>query len=201
MPTSRGGEVYIEPMELIHRYAYPDRFVSGAVGEPARRVFFVQARQGSRMTNVVCERQQIKVLAWHLECVLSELERAGGIGHDLADMRRPHDRDPLDVPLDEDFRAGTMTITFRPETASLQVELFALGAYRELILLGAESSGVDVLDVVISLDQARDFIARTGQLLQARAPSCPFCAQPIGAQGHICPRSNGYRKPLLDIAE
>ena len=53
-------------MDLTHRYAFPDRFVSGAIGEPERRVFFVQARQGSRMTNVVCERQQIKVLAEHL---------------------------------------------------------------------------------------------------------------------------------------
>lgn len=187
-------------MELTHRYAYPDRFVSGAVGEPQRRVFFVQTRQGSRLTNVVCQQQQIKVLAWHLEQVLAELERAGGIRRETgARRRRPHDCDPLDVPLDEDFRAGTMAITFRPETASLQVELFALGVYRELTQLGAEPSGADVLDVLISPDQARDFVARTGQLPGTQAPSCPFCAQPIGPHGHLCPRSNGYRKSLLDL--
>lgn len=186
-------------MDLIHRYAYPDRFVSGAVGDPDRRIFFVQARQGSRMTNVVCEHAQIKVLAAHLERVLAELERAGGISSDP--RPRPHDREPLDVPLDEDFRVGTMTITWQPETASLRVELFALGAYRELVQLGVDHGGDDVLEVVISLDQARDFIARTSQLLGAQAPSCPFCAQPIDSTGHLCPRANGYRKPLIELGE
>ena len=69
-------------MELTHRYAFPDRFVSGAVGEPEKRVFFVQTRQGSRMTNVVCERQQIRVLAEHISQVLTELEQIGGIRSD-----------------------------------------------------------------------------------------------------------------------
>lgn len=189
-------------MELAHRYTYPDRFVSGAVGEPDRRAYFVQARQGSRMTNVVCEHQQIKVLASHLERVLDELERSGGISRDASGQRaRPHDSSPLDVPLDEDFRAGTMTITYRPETASLQVELFALGVYRELAQLGAEPTGDDALVVLISPDQARDFVARTKQLLDARAPSCPFCGQPIAAGGHLCPRSNGYRRPSFDPRE
>lgn len=187
-------------MELTHRYAFPDRFVTGAVGEPDRRVFFVQARQGSRMTNVVCERAQIKVLASHLERVLAELENSGGIRGEAPSARtRPFDAEPLDVPLDEDFRAGTMTITWQPEDAALRVELFALGAYRDLAGPGSEPAAAEVLQVVITLDQARDFIARTSQLLELQAPSCPFCAQPIGPLGHLCPRCNGYRKPLLDL--
>ncbi len=185
-------------MELSHRYTYPDRFVSGAVGEPDSRVYFVQARQGSRMTNVVCERQQIRVLAAHLERVLDELAKAGLSNSTSSDHRRSHDHEPLDVPLDEDFRAGTMTITWQPETSSLRVELFALGVYGELRQLGLEPDGQSVLQVVITLDQARDFIARTGQVLESHAPACPFCGQQLGPGGHLCPRSNGYRKPLLD---
>lgn len=154
------------------------------------------------MTNVVCEQQQIKVLAAHLAAVLAELERAGGISSDRHGRRpRPHDVDPLDVPLDEDFRAGTMTITWHPETNSLRVELYALGAYRELTQPGTKTSGQEVLEAVINLDQARDFVARTGLLLDSTAPSCPFCGQPIGAAGHLCPRCNGYRKPLLDLPD
>ena len=55
-----------------------------------------------------------------------------------------------------------------------------------------------MLEVTITPDQARDFIARTEMLLGRQTPSCPFCAQPIAPDGHLCPRSNGYRKPLLD---
>ena len=186
-------------MDLTHRYAFPDRFVSGAIGEPERRVFFVQARQGSRMTNVVCERQQIKVLAEHLERVLDELERAGGLSRERSGRRNlPFDSDPLDVPLDEDFHAVTMTIAWLSETESLRIELYALGVYHEFVLLGGNLAVDKVLEVTITPDQARDFIARTEILLGTQAPSCPFCAQPIAPDGHLCPRSNGYRKPLLD---
>lgn len=187
-------------MELTHRYAFPDRFVSGAVGEPNRRVFFVQTRQGSRMTNVVCEGDQIKVLAAHLNRVLAELERLGGTLDETGDRPRPHDADPLDVPLDEDFRAGTMAITWQAESNSLRVELFARGAYRELWQPGV-ATGDEVLQVVITIDQARDFIARTDQLLGASQPACPFCSQPVDSDGHLCPRANGYRKPLLDLTD
>ncbi|GAA2178837.1 DUF3090 domain-containing protein [Brooklawnia cerclae] len=183
-------------MESAHRYAFPDRFIAGAVGEPDRRTFFVQTRQGSRMTNVVCELQQIRVLAEHLEHVLAELERAGLAGDKERRSSRPHDSEPLDVPLDEDFRAGTMIITWLPDSASLRIELFAQGAYRR-----ADRHPDEVLQVVITLDQARDFVARAVQMVGSNAPSCPFCGQPIGPDGHICPRANGYRKPLLDLTD
>ena len=104
----------------------------------------------------------------------------------------------FDVPLDEDFRAGTMAITWLPEQASLSVELYAMGSYHQLARLGRPAPGSNVLEVVITLDQARDFVARTEHLLDAHAPACPFCAQPIAATGHLCPRANGYRKPLID---
>lgn len=189
-------------MEIAHRYASCDRFVTGSVGESERRVFFVQTRQGSRMTNVVCERAQVRVLAQHLAGVLGELERAGGISSESGLARpRPHDTGPLDVPLDEDFRAGTMTITWLPETCCLRVELYAIGVYRELRQPGVSPGEREILQVEISLDQARDFIARTEQLLGSQAPSCPFCGQPIQPDGHLCPRCNGYRKPLLDLLD
>ena len=197
----RVAAAYIGSMELAHRYAFPDRFVSGAVGEPDRRVYFVQTRQGSRMTNVVCEQQQIKVLAAHLERVLAEVESVGGIVRERTGHRpRPHDCDPLDVPLDEDFRAGTMAISWQSATQSLRIELYALGVYRQLVRLSGDSTGDDVLEVTITLNQARDFIARTGKLLAAQAPTCPFCSQPIAPDGHLCPRSNGYRRPVLGLS-
>lgn len=188
-------------MELTHRYAFPDRFVSGAIGEPERRIFFVQARQGSRMTSVVCERQQIKALSEHLGRVLDELEQVGGIRREAGRHNRPLDSEPLDVPLDEDFRAGTMTIAWLSETESLQVELYAFGVYHDFVLLGENCAVDKVLEVTITPDQARDFVTRTEILLKAQAPCCPFCSQPIAPDGHLCPRSNGYRKPLLGRTE
>ena len=66
---------------LVHRYDAPERFVAGTVGQPGERTFFIQAREGNRITSVACEKQQVSVLAEHLDRVLDEVLRrsAGGV--------------------------------------------------------------------------------------------------------------------------
>ena len=41
---------------LVHRYDAPDRFVAGTVGQPGERTFFLQAREGNRITSVELDR-------------------------------------------------------------------------------------------------------------------------------------------------
>ena len=50
--------------------------------------------------------------------------------------------------------------------------------------------------VKITASYARDFVARAQALVAAGRPPCPFCLQPLDPSGHICPRANGYRRPL-----
>jgi len=38
-----------------------------AVGEPGQRTFYIQARQGSRLVTLVCEKQQVAALALGIE--------------------------------------------------------------------------------------------------------------------------------------
>ena len=42
--------------------------------------------------------------------------------------------------------------------------------------------------------QGRDFVARATALVSAGRPPCPFCHLPLEPAGHICPRSNGFRR-------
>ena len=51
--------------------------------------------------------------------------------------------------------------------------------------------------VKITASYARDFVARAQALVSAGRPPCPFCLQPMDPAGHICPRANGYRRPLF----
>ena len=44
----------------------PDRFATGTVGEPEDRTFFLQARDGGRVVDVVLEKAQVAVLAERL---------------------------------------------------------------------------------------------------------------------------------------
>ena len=202
---------------LVHRYDSPDRFVAGTVGQPGERTFFLQAREGNRITSVVVEKQQVSVLAEHLDKVLDEVLRRSGPAADVPPAReKPSDFDPLDAPITEEFRVGTMTIAWDAEINKIVIELFStvddgdesedLGDDLELPPTSAEAAaleGADEVDadevfvVKISAAYARDFVARAQALVSAGRPPCPFCLQPLDPAGHVCPRANGYRRPLF----
>jgi uncharacterized repeat protein (TIGR03847 family) len=193
---------------LVHRYDAPDRFVAGTVGQPGERSFFLQAREGKRITSVACEKQQVSVLAEHLDRVLDEvLRRSAGEVNVPPASSRARDTDPLDAPITEEFRVGTMTIAWDPSIDRIVIELFSNVDVDDERSRAAEAPSAEEPDeidadevfvVKITASYARDFVARAQALVAAGRPSCPFCLQPIDPHGHICPRANGYRRPLFD---
>jgi uncharacterized repeat protein (TIGR03847 family) len=192
---------------LVHRYDAPDRFVAGTVGQPGERAFFLQAREGNRITSVACEKQQVSVLAEHLDRVLDEvIRRSSGPSDVPPPARRTSDTDPLDAPITEEFRVGTMTIAWDPSIDKIVIELFSNVDVEDdaeespAPVAEPESEEVqadEVFVVKITAAYARDFVARAQALVSAGRPPCPFCLQPLDPEGHICPRSNGYRRPLF----
>ena len=197
---------------LVHRYESPDRFVAGTVGTPGERTFFLQAREGNRITSVVVEKQQVSVLAEHLDKVLDEVLRRSGPAAQVPPAHdQPSDTDPLDAPITEEFRVGTMTIAWDAEINKIVIELFSnvddeaeeeddpeLSAATAAALEGSDEVSADEVFVVkITPSYARDFVARAQALVAAGRPPCPFCLQPLDPNGHICPRANGYRRPLF----
>jgi uncharacterized repeat protein (TIGR03847 family) len=192
---------------LVHRYDSPDRFVAGTVGQPGERTFFIQAREGNRITSVALEKQQVSVLAEHLDRVLNEVhKRSVGEVEVPPASTAARDTEPLDAPITEEFRVGTMTIAWDPTIRRIVIELFSnVDVDEEDQDQQAEKGGEvpdeieadEVFVVKITASYARDFVARAQALVSAGRPSCPFCLQPMDASGHICPRANGYRRPLF----
>jgi uncharacterized repeat protein (TIGR03847 family) len=187
--------------------------VAGTVGQPGERTFFLQAREGNRITSVACEKQQVSVLAEHLDKVLDEVVRrsAGDIDVPPASATA-RDVDPLDAPITEEFRVGTMTIAWDPSIDRIVIELFsnvdsdedeseddpaARAAAAEAEAESQEINADEVFVVKITASYARDFVARAQALVAAGRPPCPFCLQPLDPNGHVCPRANGYRRPLF----
>ncbi|HEY9293798.1 MAG TPA: DUF3090 family protein, partial [Microlunatus sp.] len=154
--------------------------------------------------------QQVSVLAEHLERVLEEVRRrSSGQAAVPPPVDQATDISPLDAPISEDFRVGTMTIAWDPSVNKVVIELFSnvdAGEEAEvaetddppaLPQADEEIDADEMIVVKISPAYARDFIARAQALVAAGRPVCPFCLQPIDADGHICPRANGYRRPLF----
>ena len=194
---------------LVHRFDAPDRFVAGTVGQPGERTFFLQAREGNRITSVVCEKQQVSVLAEHLDKILNEVVRRSGGEIDVPPPApAPRDTQPLDAPITEEFRVGTMTIAWDPNIDRIVIEMFSNDETAEDSEeetpaepeqeLSPEEESDEVFVVRITAAYAREFVARSQALVNAGRPACPFCLQPIDPEGHVCPRANGYRRPLFN---
>ena len=100
-----------------------------------------------------------------------------------------------------------MTIAWDPSIHRIVIELFSnvdveeersRAPDRPTAEEPDEIEADEVFVVKITPSYARDFVARAQALVAAGRPSCPFCLQPIDPHGHVCPRANGYRRPLFD---
>src|SRR3982751_4797037 len=88
----------------------PERFVAGTVGQPGERTFFLQAKEGTRVTSVALEKIQVAALAERLSELLDEVRRRLGDDVEIPTVAPAglDDNAPLDTPLMEEFRVGPL---------------------------------------------------------------------------------------------
>jgi len=188
-------------MPLIHGFDPPERFVTGTVGPPGQRTFFLQARSGARITSVSVEKQQVAALSERVDQLLDEVMTSDST-QSLIPAVAPlglEDSDPLEQPIEEEFRAGTMTLSWDPDDERVVIEVFP---YTEAAVVSPDQLDEDLTEpepdevflVRIDAASARAFVKRAAQVLEAGRPSCPFCGNPIDPDGHLCVRANGFRR-------
>ena len=134
-------------------YDLPDRFVAGTVGPPGERTFFLQAREGRRVVSVALEKQQVIALAERLDQLLDELMKADtrGVVPAVAPLDL-EDADPLESPIEEEFRAGTMTLSWDPETERVVIEVFP---YSEAAVVAPDQLEEDFEEDPVLMDDGR----------------------------------------------
>jgi uncharacterized repeat protein (TIGR03847 family) len=200
---------------LVFDYDPPERFVAGTVGQPGSRTFFLQARSGARLVSVALEKTQVSVLAERVDELLDEvLQRTGGSAPVPAIAPADaEDNDPLETPIEEEFRVGAMSLAWEVDSQRVVIECFSEGinpeeeVEREEDEDAPDAAGAEgeegavpeaqdgaILRVSITGAAARAFAKRALAVVAAGRPPCPFCAGPLDSEGHICPRSNGYRR-------
>jgi uncharacterized repeat protein (TIGR03847 family) len=110
----------------------------------------------------------------------------------------------LATPIEDEFRVATLSLAWDPTRAVVVIEAFdadipeagdddeeATDVPEEFLESMASRQSVRV---VLSPLQARSFVRRARALVSAGRPPCPFCGGPLDPTGHICPRSNGYKR-------
>lgn len=178
---------------VIHLHDPVERFVVGTVGMPGERTFYIQARTGPQVTSVVMEKQQVATLAERVSEIMADVAERFSL--ELPEAG-PVDLDPLDVPLIEEFRVGAIAFGWDPATEQMLFELHASTGEPDLdpTEIADDEDGPPMLRIRATLRQVVDFVARAQKVVAAGRPPCPFCQQPLDPRGHICPRSNGYRR-------
>jgi len=187
----------------IYSFGLPDRFVTGTVGQPGNRTFFLQARRGSALVSLVLEKVQVQVLAERMALLLAEVSRHGTPVPEAL-LPGDDDRAPLDEPLVEAFRVGTMTLAWDGDGDEIVIEARAQVETDEddeddaddneedLELSDDDPDGPDMLRVRLTPTRARAFVERALRAVAAGRLPCPVCGQPLDPSGHLCPRRNGY---------
>jgi len=169
---------------MRHLFARPDRFVTGTVGEPGERAFYLQLRSSSRLFSVAVEKAQVQAIANRLDVMIAEIRKSNPL---LAIEKFPIDDAPLELPVDAEFQIGAMSLAWDEETSLICVELYELEDDEE------DSEG-EVAEINLTVGMAAAFSTRSKAVVNAGRLPCPFCGIPIDPRGHLCPRANGYRR-------
>ncbi|NTU80185.1 MAG: DUF3090 family protein [Chloroflexales bacterium] len=158
------------------------RITAGAVGPRGQRVFYVQARRGSRLITLIAEKEQVRALAEAISRLLDSLAEKNprlATSDDLlvTDMS-------LEEPLEPEFRVGQMGLGYDAERD--MVVLLVQGASEE------EESEAQTARLSASRPQMRALASHASQVVAAGRPICGNCGRPIDPVGHFCPQRNGH---------
>lgn len=162
-----------------------DWLTTDAIGEPGKRVFYLQARQRQRLVTIICEKEHVAALAMAIDHVL--LSQVDG---DADAVVKP---DPvidggmdLEYPLEPAFRAGRVNLGYDQVS-----ELLVIIAYE--LMDEDDDTPPSVARFWATPAQMRAFSIHGQEVVAAGRPICAMCGEPIDPEGHFCPRKNGHR--------
>ncbi|MEA2826229.1 MAG: hypothetical protein QOG43_668 [Actinomycetota bacterium] len=152
-----------------------DRLTVGTVGEPGRRVFYLQAVSGSQVVSLKLEKQQVAALVTYLATLLSDLPGPGSLPTDL----------DLVEPVLQEWAVGALGVSYDEAADRVLVQAEEL--------MEEESDDGATARFLATREQVAALAARGAEVISAGRPPCPLCGQPLDPEGHMCVRLNGHR--------
>ncbi|MBN2549479.1 MAG: DUF3090 domain-containing protein [Anaerolineales bacterium] len=157
-----------------------------AIGEPGKRVFYIQGWTEDRTITLIVEKIQIQSLAVGLEQFLAEVQQRFP---DLPEASVDYIEDKMRIspPVDPLYRVGELGLGYDAEG-----DLVVLVA-REILLEDQEPEEARVVRFWCTRSQLRA-MCHWGMEIAARGrPLCPQCGEPMEPEGHFCPKKNGHK--------
>lgn len=183
-------------MSESYEFASPDRLTVGTEGEPGRRLFFLQARQGPVVATLKMEKLQVAALAAWIAKTLEDLPAPGEL--------------PGDAALEpESFVEPAWTVGSLGGSYDADTDRIVLVAAELTESAGGEEDEEEeesdemelgtgaIARFLATREQMAALAIRATRLVESGRPPCPLCGYPLDPSGHQCPRTNGHRPPNL----
>jgi uncharacterized repeat protein (TIGR03847 family) len=157
-----------------------------AIGQPGKRVFYIQGWQESRTVTLIVEKIQIQSLAVGLEQFLAEIQQKYP---ELAEASAEFEAEKMRIhpPVDPIFRVGELGLGYDE-----QEDLVVL-VTKELLSEEEDAESARVVRFWCTRSQIRA-MCHWGMEVAARGrPLCPQCGEPMDPEGHFCPKKNGHK--------
>ena len=157
-----------------------------AIGQPGKRVFYIQGWQEERTITLIVEKVQIQSLAVGYEQFLTEIKEKFP---DLQEANNDFDESQMRIhpPVDPLFRVGELGLGYDADND--QVVLVA----RELVPEGEDPETAGVVRFWCTRSQVGSMCKWGLEVASRGRAICPQCGEPIDPAGHFCPKRNGHK--------
>jgi uncharacterized repeat protein (TIGR03847 family) len=157
-----------------------------AIGEPGKRVFYIQAWQDQRSITLILEKIQVQSLAVGYEQFLKEVKKKIS---DIQDAKSKYDEDEMRIlpPVDPLFRVGEIGLGY-----DAKKDLVILEA-KELIIGDFEEDQRRIVKYWCTRSQMAALCQWGLEVASRGRPICPQCGEPMSPEGHFCPKKNGHK--------
>ncbi|MDP8936852.1 MAG: DUF3090 domain-containing protein [Actinomycetota bacterium] len=152
-----------------------DHLTTGTVGEPGKRVFYLQVGSGGQVVSLRLEKTQVAALSAYLTAMLADLPPPGDLTADMG----------LVEPVVAEWVVGSLGVSYDEDAD--RIVLVA----EELVEEGADAASARF---VATREQVAALAAHGAEIVAAGRPPCSLCGQPLDPEGHVCVRLNGHRR-------
>ena len=180
---------------IVFEFHNPERFLIGTVGVPGEREFYLQIKGVSQGRNLLAsfglEKAQASALAQRCRQIIKEV--SPNLEAPIADLAA------LETPVESEFSLGVMSISWTPQEELFLFEGQSMAdpetdeIFEELV--SDETPGAPaIVRARLRGEDLLMFARRAELVVSAGRQPCVFCGGPLNPGGHLCPRSNGYRR-------
>ena len=172
-----GEEIELRPV---------DHLTADAIGQPGKRVFYLQGWQKERTVTLIVEKMQLQSLAVGVEQFMAEIQEkfpdlSAAPDNYIEKQMRIH------PPVDPIFRVGEIGLGYEAES-----DLVVLVA-RELLTDERDPQDANVVRLWCTRAQLRALARWSIEVVSHGRPLCPQCGEPMDPEGHFCPKKNGHK--------